>query len=113
MPRRLYYRDRYGRLREARDRDPRRPGRPARRVLTVLLVLAAIIVIASLLQSLFAAARGPDRTAARRSVRGARSLESAGAWGLWPGRRRPQGSLVLARSRARSGWGGWIPPCPG
>ena len=28
MPRRLYYRDRYGRLREARDRDPRRPGLP-------------------------------------------------------------------------------------
>ena len=57
MPRRLYYRDSYGRWQRAREQEPRRRGLPARPAVWALLLLAAIIVIASLLQPVVSAAR--------------------------------------------------------
>jgi hypothetical protein len=58
MPRRLYYRDFYGRWREDRSQpQQRRRGLPGGRIMWVLLLLAAIMVIASLLSPHVPAAR--------------------------------------------------------
>jgi hypothetical protein len=54
--RRSYYRDSYGRWREDR-RPEKRPGMPGKWAVIALAVLAGIMVIASLMQSAYHAAK--------------------------------------------------------